>query len=186
MEFNSARPDVVRAINHRWLLKFWKRHLGTAKIPRWQAIEAEDLTRLSASLSFLDVVGEGDTARFLIRFHGSMIAGVYGADDCHGRYLDDVIATRNHRTGVAPYFQALKSGCPVYTIHDVSDRNGRLIHFERLLLPFSNDGERIDRIVAAFEFICEDGAFESKDLLNLQTAPPALRLSATIEAAAVV
>jgi hypothetical protein len=186
MEFHSARPDVVRAINHRWLLKFWKRNLGTAKIPPWQVIESENLTRLSTSLSFLDVVGEGDAARFRIRFHGSMVAAVYGAEDCRGRYLDDVIAAKNHRTGVAPYFHALKSGCPVYTIHDVTDRNGRTIHFERLLLPFSIDGERVDRILAAFEFICEDGAFESKGLLNSQTAPPALRLSATIEAATVV
>jgi hypothetical protein len=181
MDFNFARPDVVRAINQRWLLKFWKRHLGTKKVPQWQAIEAENLTRVSASLSFLDVVGEGEAARFQIRFHGSMIARVYGAEDCRGRHLDEIIPAKNHGTGIAPYFQALKSGCPVYTIHDVTDRNGRLIHFERLLLPFSCDGERVDRILASFEFICDDGAFESDDLMTTQTAPPALRLSATIE-----
>jgi hypothetical protein len=181
MNFNFARPDVVRAINQRWLLKFWKRHLGAGKVPQWQAVEAENLTRVSASLSFLDVIGEGDAARFQIRFHGSMIAKVYGAQDCRGRYLDEVIPAKHHGSGLAPYFQALKSGCPVYTIHDVTDRNGLVIHFERLLLPFSNDGERVDRILAAFEFICDDGAFDGHDLMKSQTVPPALRLSATIE-----
>jgi hypothetical protein len=181
MEFNFARPDVVRAINQRWLLKFWKRHLAASKVPQWQAVEAENLTRVSANLSFLDIIGEGSAARFQIRFHGSMVAQVYGSEDCRSRYLDEVIATRNHGAGLAPYFHALKTGCPTYTIHDVTDRNGRVIHFERLLLPFSCDGEKVDRILASFEFICEDGAFDGHDLIKSQIVPPALRLSATIE-----
>ena len=39
MQFSVARPDVVRAINQRWLLKFWKRHQGPHRVPRWQAVE---------------------------------------------------------------------------------------------------------------------------------------------------
>jgi hypothetical protein len=109
------------------------------------------------------------------------MAKVYGTTDCRGRYLDEVIPAMNHGTGIAPYFQVLKTGCPIYTIHDVTDRNGRLIHFERLLLPFSHDGKSIDRILAAFEFICEDGAFDSDALIKMKTELPALRLSATIE-----
>lgn len=181
MDFKAARPDVVRAINHRWLLKFWKRHLGASKVPQWQAVESEDLRRVSASLSFLDVIGEGDAARFQIRFHGAMVAQVYGADDCRGQYLDQIILAKHHGMGLTPYFHALKTGCPTYTIHDVTDRNNRLIHFERLLLPFSHDGENIDRILASFEFICEDGAFDNDVLLRTQMVQPALRLSATIE-----
>src|SRR5215207_530077 len=123
MDFKAARPDVVRAINQRWLLKFWKRHQGTSRIPRWQAVEAENLTRVSANLSLLDVSGQGDAARFQIRFHGETIAKVYGSADCRGQYVDDIIPAKNHPTGLAPYHQTLKTGCPVYTIHDVTDRN---------------------------------------------------------------
>jgi hypothetical protein len=183
MNFSIARPDVVRAINQRWLLNFWNRHLGDQGVPRWQTVEAENLSRVSADLSFLDVTGSGADVRFQIRFHGEAIAKVYGSPDCRGQYLDQVIPAANHKTGLAPYHRALERRCPVYTIHDVTDRNGRLIHFERLLLPFSNNGGAIDRILASFEFICEDGAFDGDGLMKTQTAPPALRLSATIEAA---
>jgi hypothetical protein len=82
---------------------------------------------------------------------------------------------------LAPYRRAIEHGCPVYTIHDLNDRDGRLIHFERLLLPFSSDGESVDRVLASFEFICVDGAFESSGLMIMQTSPAALRLSAMIE-----
>src|SRR5664279_974181 len=98
MLFPESRPDVIQAINQRWLLNFWNRHLGEHRVPRWQAVEAENLTRMSDNFSFLDVTG----------------------------------------------------------------------------------GERGDRLLAAFEFIAPDGAFDQRDLLTLRTAPPALRISATI------
>jgi hypothetical protein len=183
MDFKATRPDVVRAINQRWLLKFWQRHQETGKIPQWQAAEAENLTR-AGCLSVLDVVGTAEAPRFQIRSHGERIARVYGSQDCRGRFLDEVILAKNHPTGLAPYFQSLRSARPVYTIHDVRDRNGLVIHFERLLLPFSQGGDGVDRILASFEFICEDGAFDEQALMTTQSVPPALRLSATIESLA--
>ena len=186
MHFAVVRPDVVRAINQRWLLKFWQRHLGNHRVPRWQAIEAADLSRVSASLSFLDVIGGNGSLRFQIRFHGPTIAEVYGAPDCRGKFLHESQPEPERAQKLAPYRKAVESGRPVYTIHDVTDRKGRLVHYERLLLPFSRDGARVDRILASFEFICEDGAFESRELMTSLAAPPALRLSATIEPQAVV
>ena len=55
------------------------------------------------------------------------------------------------------------------------------MQYERLLLPFARDGRRVDRILAAFEFICADGGFDLKDLMVSQSVPPALRFSAAIE-----
>jgi hypothetical protein len=181
MKFPVSRPDVVHAINQRWLLKFWKRHLGERRVPQWQAVEAEDLSRISENLSFLDVIGGNGTARFQIRFHGATIARVYGASDCGGRFLDDVIPVPRHASGLAPYHRALETGCPVYTIHDITDRNGLLIHFERLLLPFARSGDSVDRILASFEFVCADGAFDRNELMKTATESLALRLSAIIE-----
>jgi hypothetical protein len=181
MDFSVARPDVVRAINQRWLLKFWMRHLGVHSVPQWQAVEAEDLSRMSANLSFLDVIARAGSARFQIHFHGATIGQVYGSADCRGKYLDEIIPTAGHADGLAPYRQAVHGACPVYTIHDVTDRTGRLVHYERLLLPFAADGRTVDRILASFEFICADGAFDGRALMKSQAAPPTLRLSATIE-----
>ena len=181
MDFSVARPDVVRAINQRWLLKFWKRHLGAHRVPQWQAVEAENLTAISANLSFLDVTGSDGGARFQIRFHGATIAQVYGRGDCRGKYLDQIIPAAGHANGLAPYHQAVRGGHPVYTIQDMTDRNGRLVHYERLLLPFASDGQTVDRILASFEFICLDGAFDGRELMKSQSAAPMLRLSATIE-----
>ncbi len=181
MQFEVARPDVVRAINQRWLLKFWRQHLGAHRVPQWQSADAEELARLSSGLSVLDVIGGNGGLRFQIRYHGELVGQVYGSPDCRGVFLHDDKPEPARAQALAPYHEAVATGRPVYLIHDVADRQGRLVHYERLLLPFARDGDNVDRILASFEFVCPDGAFDTHDLMGTQTAPPALRLSATIE-----
>lgn len=182
MQFNTSRPDVVRAVNQRWLLKVWSQNLDGHRVPRWQAFEAERLSSMQENLSFLDVVpGETGALRFLIRFHGEIIRRAYGSPDGRGRFLDEILTPGVCPTGLAPYEQAARERLPVYTILEVNDRHGRLVHAERLLLPFARNGETVDRILAAFEFICDDGAFDS-DAIMQGSEEPALRLSAMIEA----
>lgn len=180
MEFTPARPDVVRAINQRWLLKFWTRHLDNDRVPRWQAVKPDDLASMSDHLSLLDVSGD-QPPRFLIRFHGRLIVPVYGAADCRGHYLDEFMRPERHDEALAPYRRAVQSGAPVYTIHDITDAKERVIHMERLLLPFARDGKTVDRILAAFEFVSVDGHFDSNAIRSAVVAPPALRLAAAIE-----
>lgn len=181
MEFSIGRSDVVRAINQRWLLKFWKRHLGAHRVPQWQAVVAENLSAMSGNLSFLDVSCSDGGARFMIRFNGATIGQAYGSADCRGKYLDELMAPSCRAAGLAAYEHAVNDGCPIYTIQDISDRDGRLVHFERLLLPFAGDGQTVDRILASFEFVCLDGAFDVRDLMRTQSAPPTLTLAAKIE-----
>jgi len=181
MEFPIGRPDFVRAINQRWLLKFWNRHRGANRVPQWQAVVAENLSAMSGNLSFLDVGYADDGARFMIRFNGATIGQAYGSADCRGKYLDEIMAPSCHDAGLAAYKQTVNDGCPIYTIQDISDRDGRLVHFERLLLPFAADGQIVDRILASFEFVCLDGAFDIRDLMRMQSAPSTLKLAATID-----
>lgn len=186
MQFSIGQPDLVRAINQRWLLKFWKSQLRTHRIPQWQSVKTEDLTRLSHALGFLDVVGSGSSPRFQIRFYGEMIAKAYGSTELPGKFLDETIPEHRQEVALAAYHKTRECGYPVYTIHDLVDRNGRIVLFERLLLPFSSDGDDVKRILTSFEFICEDGAFEIDSLLTAQTTPSVLRLSAIIERRAIL
>lgn len=183
LQFTPARPDAVRAINQRWLLKFWARHLKGARVPRWQAIEPDDLASLSDNLSLLDVTGDAPP-RMRIRYHGSIVGRIYGSADCRGRTLDEVIPAEHHAEALVPYHQVAHDRAPVYTIHDITDAKGRLVYSERLLLPFARDGETVDRILVSFEFFCADGAFDAQALMIAPGATRKLRLMATITAQA--
>lgn len=200
MQFSVGRPDLIRAINQRWLLKFWKRSFAfqstppsvpscvPSHVPSWAAVEAEDLSRIAASLSFLAVTGsrvQDNDERYVICSNGATIARVYGSTDCSGKYLDEIIPPEHYAVARAVYRQPVQTGCPVYTIHDVTDASGRVVHCERLLLPFSSGGVTVDRILASFEFVCLDGAFDGDELMKIQASKPALRLLATIEPQAI-
>lgn len=180
MQFAAARADVVKAINQRWLLTFWTRHLGNQRIPRWQAVEAENLSRIKDTLSFLDVIADPAGYQFRIAFHGAVVGQVFGAADCRGKLLYQSLPESLRTQKLAAYRHAVDTGHPVYTIQDVTDRSGRPVQYERLLLPFSNDGQTVSRILTSFEFVCEEGAFARDELMATPTSPSRLRLSATI------
>ncbi len=182
MQFSIGLPDVVRAINQRWLLKFWKRSRNDQALPSWQAVEAENLSRVADNLSYIEVSGDGAIKRFQVRQHGPGVAKLYGAPNCSGRYLDEIIPRPRHPTGLMPYYKAFSTGAPVYTICDVTDKDGRHILFERLILPFSDGGTGVTRIMSSFEFVCEDGSYDAASLVGLQHGAPSLRLCTMIEA----
>ncbi len=81
-----------------------------------------------------------------------------------------------------PYYKAFSTGAPVYTVCDVKDKDGRHILFERLILPFGNGGAGVSHLMSSFEFICEDGIFDSSALAGLQLGASTLRTCATIDA----
>jgi hypothetical protein len=69
---------------------------------------------------------------------------------------------------------------PVYTIADMRDQTGRIVHYERLLLPFGHDGIAVDRILASLEVVSPEGAFENRDLMKAPPSPPAFGLCTLI------
>ncbi len=180
MQFMRSRPDVVRSINQRWLLGYWDRLRDKRLLPRWQGFEAEELAAMAESLSFLDVIGSDGNARFLIRYHGNRISEAYGAV-CQGKFLDEILPPQYREAALSTYHRLLVTNLPVYTIADTRDRSERIVHYERLLLPFSRDGVAIDRVLASLETVSPEGAFDHRDILNSASKPPAFALCTTIE-----
>lgn len=57
------------------------------------------------------------------------------------------------------YYECVARGLPVYSVADVDDIYGRIVAYERLLLPFQADG-KICHVIASLKTFCEDGGFE--------------------------
>jgi hypothetical protein len=70
---------------------------------------------------------------------------------------------------------------PVYTVSDMRDPAGRIVHHERLLLPFSLGGGETERILASIEAASPEGPFELRDLMKSPIRPPVIALCATIQ-----
>jgi hypothetical protein len=82
---------------------------------------------------------------------------------------------------VMPIYQAcLARALPVYTIADIDDVYGRIVAYERLLLPFS-DGAGVTHIIASLKTISEDGGFEIKNLMRGNDSLPTPKLRSVID-----
>lgn len=182
LQFQAARPDIIRAINQCWLLNYWKQARGDRRLPPWQEMEGRGFAGMISNLSLLDVSGSNGDTRFRVRFHGARVGEAYGSTDCQGRYLDEILAPATRDAGLATYRHVVATGQPVYTSADITDIDGHLVHFERLLLPFSEDGETVNRILASLEMISPDGAFTARDLMVSPRAPKSYAVYATIAA----
>jgi hypothetical protein len=180
MDFTPSRPDVIRAANQRWLLNQWVAHRGDGDLPPWSKVDLAAFARISIHLSTLEVVRDHMPPRFMLRDHPMQISEMYGLGDCRGRLLDEVLPAHVREQGLAPYRQAASGERPAYTIFELADRAGRVVHFERLLLPYTSTGRQVDFILGSFEYISPDGAFESRDLMKEPGAPPVLQLACTI------
>jgi hypothetical protein len=178
MQFIRSRPDVVRSISQRALLSYWNRLRGAAELPIWQGFESEELAAMAENLSFQDVIRSDADARFLIRFHGRRISEAFGAV-CQGKFLDEILPPRYRDAALSTYRQVLATGLPVYTVAEMRDRGDRIVHYERLLLPFRQNGVAIDRILASLETVSPEGTFDNSDIM--MSKPPTFALCATIQ-----
>lgn len=169
MQFTGMRPDAIRSIRHRWLLKCWNELRRDRKLPEWSCVDADDIARSLDTITLIDLVGNGGARRFRIHFQGALITEAYGRD-CSGSFLDEVQPPATRPATLAVFTHASKVIRPVYTIAELQDPAGRPVQTERLLLPFALDKGL--RFLSALETFSPEGAFVRRGLL---TAPPAPR-----------
>jgi hypothetical protein len=181
MEFIQSGPDIVRSEHQRWLLDFWASQRGPGSLPTWRGLDAEGLTVPFDNLAWMEVVDVNGVARFRVQFHGPRLREALGPVDGVGEFLDDFLPPAYLGAAIATYREAVRAWAPVYTVSDMRDPAGRIVHHERLLLPFSLDGGNADRILASIEATSPEGPFELRDLMKSPIRPPVIALCATIQ-----
>ena len=180
MDFTSVAPPAVKSIKQRDLLNTWLRLYARQQIA--PAIWEYQPARLEEELSdliYYTVVNSMPTPRLIIQSEGTRISRAYGHTG-KGILLDDYVGPRLAPFVMPVYHECVARGLPVYSIADVDDIYGRVVAFERLLLPFLTD-DKVSHIIASLKTFCEDGGFEIKNLMRGNDALPRPRLRAVID-----
>ena len=180
MEFESANPSVVKSIKQRDLLNTWLRLYAREQLmPR---IEEYQPARLADELPDL-VYYTVDTAqlppRLTIQSDGTRMSTAYG-NTGKGRFLDEYLGPRLVPVVMPVYYECVKRALPVYTISNIDDIYGRVVAYERLLLPFSEGGS-VTHAIASLKAISEDGGFEIKNLMRGNDTLPTAKLRTVID-----
>jgi len=117
--------------------------------------------------------------RLLIESDGTRMSSAYG-NTGKGRYLDDYLGPRLAPVVMPIYYECVRPALPVYTISNIDDIYGRIVAYERMLLPFAQAGN-VTHMIASLKTISEDGGFEIRNLMRGNATLPTAKLRAVID-----
>lgn len=177
--YEARPPDVVKSVRQRWLLGYWARLRCGRALPRWRDLDTAELDSCADDLTIVDVLPNGPRPLLRIHDHGKNVGAMY-AGQCAGKYLADTLPESVREAILDTYEQAARLRLPVYTVSGVLDAEGRPVIYERLLLPFSDFGQHVSRIIGFLEAISPDGAFERRELMTAAVTTAGFKIRAVL------
>lgn len=153
-EARYQMPDLRAALSDHGLLTFyeyWESLRGNREMPSRKDIDPLQVPRgYLPSIMLVDVLYEPQRYRY--RLVGSNIVAATG-ENRTGRYFDEVSWFREH-PGVQPQYEAaVKTGQPLYSVEPFTNFISQAAYeVDRLLLPLSDDGRRVDTLLVLFQF----------------------------------
>jgi hypothetical protein len=173
LEFESANPTVVKSIKQRDLLNTWLRLYARQQLmPRIEEYQP-------ARLVYYTVDTAQQPPRLTIQSDGTRMSSAYG-NTGKGRYLDEYLPASLVPVVMPVYYECVARALPIYTISNIDDIYGRIVAYERLLLPFS-EGAGVTHVIASLKTISEDGGFEIRNLMRGNDALPTAKLRTVID-----
>ena len=180
MDFESANPTVVKSIKQRDLLNTWLRlYAREQSMPRVEEYQPARLSDELADLVYYTVDVAKIPPRLTIQSNGTRMSNAYG-NTGKGRYLDEYLGARLAPVVMPVYYECVARRLPVYTVSNIDDIYGRIVAYERLLLPFAEGGS-VTHVIASLKTISEDGGFEIRNLMRGNDMLPASKLRAVID-----
>jgi hypothetical protein len=180
LEFESANPSIVRSIKQRDLLNTWLRlYAREQKLPRLEEYQPERLADEVPDLVYYTVDTVPVPPLLTIQSDGTRMSTAYGHTG-KGSYLHEYLPSKLVDVVMPVYYECVARGLPVYTISNIDDIYGRIVAYERMLLPFS-EGGNVTHVLASLKTISEDGGFEIKNLMRGNDALPTVKLRVIVD-----
>jgi hypothetical protein len=180
LDFESAQPSVVKSIKQRDLLNTWLRlYARNQSIPRISEYQPARIEDELPDLVFYTVNTGTQPPRLTIQSNGTRMSTAYG-NTGKGRHLHEYLGSRLAPIVMPVYYECIARRLPAYTIANIDDSYGRIVAYERLLLPFSEGGSVTD-IIASLKTISEDGGFEIRNLMRGSDQLPVPKLRTIID-----
>ena len=131
------------------LYRYWDGKRAGRAMPARSDIDPLEIPQFLDSLLLFDV--EADTGRFRARLAGTKIVDFYGADYT-GEYLDEIEFGDRRDDILRAYRTCLETKRPSAQEHMFWNIRGFHFKVERILLPLSDDQERVNMVLAGIAF----------------------------------
>ncbi|OQW56021.1 MAG: hypothetical protein A4S14_10735 [Proteobacteria bacterium SG_bin9] len=165
MHFDRISPSAVRSVRQQDFLKVWLRlYSQTGQLPVLSTFEPSRFDNEKPELMIYDVVHKDSDIRYPATFAGDRLIEAYGFSAV-GHDLQDILSPMVWKHVEPLYDTCVTRGMPVYSAFTVTDLAGSAVTYERLLLPFGENGV-VQQMMASIKSISEDGRFVNSLLMR--------------------
>lgn len=136
----------LRADALKTLYAYWQSLRRGRRAPARSDIDPSEIVTVLPHIGIFDV--EDSPRRYRIRLMGTRIVSWYGCD-LTGRYLDEIDFGTGESFTFAILDQVVDRVVPAHMTGEYTKHDDRTIRYERLYLPLSSDGSRVDKLIGA-------------------------------------
>jgi len=135
---------LVEALNH------WESLRPPGGLPSRADFDPMAIAPLLSAVILLDVCPDG---RFIYRLAGQVFEDRYQVGSLAGKTPEEVLGDVAEKV-LVPYRRVRDTGCLFYRIAEVDwlNRDPSFNSYHALLLPFTDGGGSVDKILGAFDF----------------------------------
>jgi hypothetical protein len=181
MDFESANPTIVKSIKQRDLLNTWLRLFARdQKLPALAEFQPARIEDELPDLVYFSIDATQQPPQIIIDSDGTRMASAYGHTG-KGRLLEEYLGPRLAPLVMPVYYECIRRRLPAFTVAHIDDVYGRVVAYERLLLPFSDSNGAVSQIIGSLKTISEDGGFEIKNLMRGNETLPVPKLRTIID-----
>jgi hypothetical protein len=138
-------PTVIQDQRLLALFRFWHGKLNGRRIPADADFDRAELARWSDNLMLIDV--PGDIADFRIRWLGTNVAAMFATPRA-GTGIEAMTSTGERSSVLPQYRVVIDTGLPAYYATEVELSKRGVVAQQKLLLPLSGNGKRVDAVLA--------------------------------------
>jgi hypothetical protein len=163
-EPNPYTPVISRDVHSakgertRPLLTYWETLCGEGTLPGWQNFNLMDLYKIAPYLAVLDVEGADSAPKYRYRYVGSYLVrtreGLENADPT-GKIFDEIPRAYDFTPILETFTSCISEKVP-FLISGSFLTYRQFGYGERLIVPLTNDGKKIDKLVTCLDRLKEE------------------------------
>ena len=162
-----SAPVVVPAFecggHCRWIYQYWDSLRRGGRLPSRKDFDpARAPPRILPNLILMEPMREPETSRrrLWLRLVGTALVDTYRRE-ITGRFLDEVYIADDYEDVTKQFDVLFETGRPTCLWSETRTRDGRFMNYERIVLPFAENGRDIDMVLASVEFFPADHRFDA-------------------------
>lgn len=153
----NFEPDRLRSRALREAFAYWRAKCGDRAMPSRDDLDPSEMLGWLSHTLLVDVVYENDRPQdFRFRLVGTDVVERYGKEFT-GRTLSALDLDGKSPEILDEYRRTVDRSRPQYFIDEFVQHSGRPMHYERLLMPLSDDGQNINMLFGVQKSLFDDG-----------------------------